>query len=181
MRLHLVVAILTLWCGGVAAQGQQFADTNASDAHLKEFLQSYLVGTAPRTSEESTRFSVAKVRLSGNGAGEFIVYVMGPNWCGSGGCTALVIAPEGSSYKVITKMTIVRLPVRILASRTNGWRDIGVKVRGGSATAEYEAQLRFNGKKYPSNPTVAPAERAKPGTLGDVVIPNTVAGASLFP
>jgi hypothetical protein len=83
----------------------------------------------------------------------------------------LILTTETGYYKVITKTTITRLPVRLLNTRTRGWSDIAVTVQGGGIMQAYEARLRFNGKKYPSNPTVPPAQRLSPHTPGTTLIP----------
>jgi hypothetical protein len=79
---------------------------------------------------------------------------------------------NGTSYKVISHTTIVRLPIRALRTRTNGWRDIGVFVQGGGIQPGYEAALPFDGAKYPSNPTVPPARRLSKEVAGEVLIPK---------
>jgi len=45
----------------------------------------------------------------------------------------------------------------MLRTKSHGWRDIGVMVQGGGIIQEYEAALRFDGRTYPTNPTVPPA------------------------
>ena len=62
---------------------------------------------------------------------EDIVYISGPGWCGSGGCTMLILEPSGSSFNVLGKVTIVQLPIRVLHSTSHGHPDIGVLVQGG--------------------------------------------------
>jgi hypothetical protein len=59
------------------------------------------------------------------------------------------------------------LPVKILPSKTNGWHDIAMPVGGGGILRRYWAILRFDGHKYPSNPSMAPrlpVKRAGEGT-----------------
>lgn len=118
--------------------------------------------------------------LNDDGAKEVIVYLLSSKWCGSGGCTALVLAPEGSSYKVITRIMITNPPIRVLATKTIGWHDLAVQVRGGSVQPGYEAQLSFNGKKYPNNPSVLPAKRSRGTATGEVVIPSESKGTPLY-
>ncbi len=79
---------------------------------------------------------------------EVIVYVSGQGWCGSGGCTMLILEPFGASFKVIGRVTIVQLPIRLLHSMSHGHPDIGVVVQGGGILSGYEAVLSFNGKSY---------------------------------
>jgi hypothetical protein len=108
--------------------------------------------------------------LNGDGVDEAVVYLLGSNWCGSGGCNMLVLRQEHGSWKVVSTMTIVRPPVRVLESTSNGWRDIGVWVQGGGIRRGYEAELHFNGKTYSRNPSVPPAKHADQGASGETVI-----------
>jgi len=102
-------------------------------------------------------YKVARVRLHAGSNEQVIVYLDGDGWCGSGGCTMLILEPQSSSFKIINKTTIVNLPIRVLSSTTNGWHYISVFVEGGGIQPGYEARLAFNGKKYPSNPSTPPA------------------------
>ena len=51
---------------------------------------------------------------------EELVYITGQRWCGSGGCTMLILEPVGSSFKVLGKITVVQLPIRLLPSTSYG-------------------------------------------------------------
>jgi hypothetical protein len=101
-----------------------------------------------------TKFSAASISLDEKTQME-LVYLSGPDWCGTGGCTAILLSRGQSSFKVIQKFTLVRLPVRVLCNRTKGWRDLGMWVRGGGGSS-HPVVLRFNGSRYPSNPSAEP-------------------------
>jgi hypothetical protein len=47
-------------------------------------------------------------------------------------------------------------------------------VQGGGIQPGYEAKLSFNGKTYPKNPSVPPAQRLTQQAVGKVVVPVTV-------
>jgi len=158
---------------------QATGQSPGSEEHLKRFLQKY-DGNPSSAGERTTRYAAAFLDLKDDGKEQAIVYLIGPRWCGSGGCSCLILMPEGESYKVVTKTTITQLPIRVLATKTNGWHDLGVWVQGGGIQPGYEARLRFNGKKYPSNPSVPPAQRVQKGTAGKVVIPDSAQGRPLF-
>ena len=87
--------------------------TSGSEESLKKFLQNS-EGNSTFGAERSTRYAAAFVDLKDDGKQEVIVYLIGPNWCGSGGCSALILAPLGESYKVITRTTVTQLPIRVL-------------------------------------------------------------------
>jgi hypothetical protein len=131
---------------------------------LRAFLQDF-----DRDSGEA--FVAATADLNGDGKAEAVVHLTGPNWCGSGGCTTLILTPAGDSWRLVTRLSITRPPIRLLRTRSNGWRDLEVRVQGGGIQPGYEAQLRFDGKTYPSNPSVAPALRLVRKVPGTTLIP----------
>jgi hypothetical protein len=104
-----------------------------------------------------TQYKRAGADLNGDGRSEAFVYVTDQSYCGSGGCTLVVLSPQGRSYRVVLRSTVTKLPISLLPTSTRGWRDVGVSVAGGGINRPYMARLRFNGRRYPSNPTVPPA------------------------
>jgi len=131
--------------------------TNSSTSNigtLRSFLQKK-VGWGP-VSDKAMYYSFAQVSLDGKGSKQVLVYVSGPGWCGSGGCAALLLEPFGSSFKVIDRFTLARLPIRILPSKSHGWHDLAMPVGGGGVIHRYWAILKFDGHKYPSNSSMAP-------------------------
>jgi hypothetical protein len=179
LGLKQLVAILVLSYNLFAGSATPLQTTRPSkDAVLRDFLRSYV--SNPLTPDDDTKYAYSTASLSGRKPREVIVYLMGPRWCGSGGCTALVLVPTESSYAIVTRITVTRLPIRVLNSQTNGWHDIAVWVEGGGISVGCEAQLRFNGKKYPSNPTIPPARHLRSHVPGKIVIPKSAKGTSLF-
>ncbi|MGA2235940.1 MAG: hypothetical protein ABSG23_10750 [Terriglobales bacterium] len=165
---QLAAALLAVLCATSFAKAQSKPD------HLTEFLQSYLGELYPPFEQQGeTRYSSAFVDLKDDGTKEVIVYLSGRGWCGTGGCNMLILAPEGTSYRVVTKITITRLPIRVLTTKSNGWHDISVVVAGGGIQPGYEAELSFDGKTYPSNPSVPPAHPLNGKVRGKIVVPVT--------
>lgn len=115
------------------------------------------VGSFVQQTLDTSNYKRADADLNGDGRLESFLYVTDQDYCGSGGCTLLVLSPKGSSYRVILRSTVTQLPIRVLSTSTRGWSDIGVTVAGGGITRPYVARLRFNGNRYPGNPTVPPA------------------------
>ena len=158
----------------VAAQDQN-ADSKAS---VKVFLQRYF---AAKDENKTTRYIVAFRDLNGDGKPEALVYISGPGWCGSGGCKLYVLTPTGSSWTIVARTTITWPPIRVLASSSRGWHNLGVQVGGGGIQPGYEAELRFDGKKYPANPSVPPARKVTKDAPGTVVIRSNEDEKPLFP
>lgn len=144
----------------------------ASGPDLKAFLTARTTDAMAPLRYVSGEWSDADTRL-------VLVQFVGPEYCGSGGCNLLILRPEGETFTVLGDVTVTRAPVRVLASRTHGLPDIAVQVAGGGA-APHEALLPFDGARYASNPTVAPARRAD-GAPGVVVITEDQESTELKP
>src|SRR5215472_5230020 len=86
---------------------QSTAGDSGKEESLKKFLRGY-VSNSRVADDRTTRYAAAFVDLKEDGTEEAIVYLMGPLWCGSGGCSCLVLLPAGESYKVVTKTTITQ-------------------------------------------------------------------------
>jgi hypothetical protein len=148
----------------------------SAERSLKKFLQNYDHGD-----DKTARYFDAFVDLDGDGKKEAIVYLVGDARCGSGGCNTLILTQHAASWKVIKSITITRPPIRVLASTSDGWHSISVWVQGGGIQPGYEAELRFDGKNYPANPTVPPARRLTAKVPGEIVIPSMEGGTPLYP
>jgi hypothetical protein len=109
-----------------------FVRVSAQEERLRKFLQNY-AGPALSDADKTTRYSAAFVHLRDDDSQQVIIYFIGGEWCGSGGCTTLVLVPDGSSFTALTKLTVVQLPIRVLDSKSNGWHDLGVWVQGGDS------------------------------------------------
>jgi hypothetical protein len=155
------------------------AKAQAADNTLKKFLQSYQ-GTPASESEKTTRYFATSIALNGDGRAETVVYLTGP-WCGSGGCTVLILARNDTSYRIVTKITTTWPPIQVLPSTSHGWLDIVVWVRGGGIVEGYEAKLCFEGKTYPSSPSMPPASRLTRKVAGQIVISGSEEGVLLYP
>ena len=151
---------------------QPDAHPSSVEVSLRRFLQTF-------DRDKRTQYVAAFQDLNGDGTPEAIVYLMG-NWCGSGGCTTLILTQEGSAWRIVTKITITRPPIRVLANISHGWHSIAIWVQGGGIQPGYEAELLFNGKTYPRNPSVPPARRLEEKLAGEVVIPTELKGVSLY-
>ncbi len=179
IAITALLAVSLLQAAYCPAQPQHQPNSSQDDP-LKKFLRQYL-GEPNPTSERDwpTQYSFALVDLKDDGTKETIVYISGRDWCGSGGCTMLILAPEVASFKVITETTVTRLPIRVLNTKSSGWYDISVLVAGGGIDA-HEAELSFNGQSYPTNPTTPPARPLSDTVDGKTVIPETAKGMPLY-
>jgi hypothetical protein len=177
----LIVAACSTALAPACLAQPQHQTSSGQDDPLKKFLQKYLGEPYPASEQEwMTRYSSAFVDLKDDGTKEVIVYLSGRDWCGTGGCVMLILAPEGTSYRVVTKTTVTRLPIRVLTTKSNGWHDVGVVARINGIEPLDEAILSFDGKSYPSNPSVSPARRLEGKVKGKIVVPVAAEGTPLY-
>jgi hypothetical protein len=169
--LKMRILLIVVFCSGLLVQvsignAQQEAATPPDEAteSLKFFLRTL-------EDDRSARYVLALRDLNGDGIPEAIVYSLG-SWCGSGGCSTFILTPNGSSWRVVTNIRITRPPIYVLSDVSKGWHSIGVWVQGGGIQTGYEAELRFNGKTYPKNPSISPSRRLETKPVGQMVIPS---------
>ena len=181
LRFSSVFPFVKMWAVLLACCFGQVPNppSSESEVSLRTFLQEYARRNAP-VRDRATRYLSAFVELNNNGKQDIIVYLTGQDWCGSGGCTTLVLEAEQSSYKVIARITITRPPIRVLTRESKGWHDLGVWVQGGGIRRGYEADLSFDGQTYPSNPSTLPAQRLAEAPLGEIVISKNEEGTLLY-
>ncbi|MGV3580496.1 hypothetical protein [Brevundimonas sp.] len=112
----------------------------------------------------STRIAM---KIVGEGEGRIaLVYLVGMNWCGTGGCNLVILRPGPTGWEQIGNVGRVSNPVRLLTTSSHGLPDIGVTVSGGGGPPAYEAKLSFDGRAYPRFPSDEPLV----GAEGTVVI-----------
>lgn len=148
-NLRLAAVLIT------ASVAPQAALAQTPPPALHEYL---LARLKPDPAEPPVRYSFALVDLDGDRREEAVVRVEGSATCGSGGCNLLVLTPAGNSYREVSRHTIIWPPIGVLPARTRGWHDLSVFVAGGGIRPGYHARLRFDGRHYPLNPSVPPAE-----------------------
>lgn len=105
------------------------------------------------SADRTFRYSFAQVSLDGKSPRQVFVYVTASGWRGTGGCTAFLLEPRDD--------------------------DIAMPVQGGGIINEHMAVLRFNGRAYPSNPSMAPKLGEKTAVLG-MEIPPGARGALVY-
>lgn len=115
----------------------------------------------------TARYLASRRDLNGDGADEVIVYLMGPFFCGTGGCSLLVFAQGENGYKEIANAGTARPPVSIVKAGMNGYADLWYEQSGGGGPTEY-VQLAFQDGRYGAL-SRAPANEVP---ASEVVIPG---------
>lgn len=106
------------------------------------------------------QFKLYTTDLNGDGKKETFVSLVGSYFCGTGGCTMLLL---DSNYKLITKFTVMQGSIFVEPRTENDWKVLTVKSEG-----EWKSLVYANGT-YPSNPSVV--ERSKQdGPSGQAVV-----------
>jgi len=155
----------------------------AADGELPATVESRILGILePGVGSDvgQVRYFSQSIDLNEDGKNEIIVYLVGPMVCGTGGCNTLVLAHDDDDVRLITNIALTRPPITAAVTRTHGWRDLVVHVAGGGIVPGYDARLRFDGTTYPTNPTVAPAERVE-GEVSGVRVLDDLEQSSSWP
>jgi len=145
--------------GTEKVQADTLATAVSIDTAIVAIAKKYLQTTYKQDLEKSIiddnsrRFKVSAADLNGDGIDEIFIGHTGGYFCGSGGCTIELVDSKG---KKITKFTVSDSPVVIDKTKQNGWSDLLIQSKGKYRT------LSFNGKTYPSNPSIAPATSSEP-------------------
>ena len=114
---------------------------------LKKYLsEEYLTEADTRAIEEKDRiFQLHEIDLNNDGKNEVFVNFVSPYFCGSGGCTMLLL---DSDLKLLTRFTVIQNPIYAGLETANGFRKLVTKSEG-----EWK-ELIYDGKKYPANPSL---------------------------
>ncbi|MCP3697795.1 MAG: hypothetical protein GY920_04450 [Aliivibrio sp.] len=120
----------------------------SNQADLKPDLQQ---SVSEATKESEPVFSVGYADLNGDGLKDALVFLKGMQWCGSGGCTLMIFENLGDSYQLVSKSSVTSTPISVAKTKTNGWKDLIVWSRGSG-----QVLMKFNGDKYPHNPSLEP-------------------------
>lgn len=102
----------------------------------------------------SKKFIFFEYDLNGDSKKEIFAGLSGPYFCGSGGCTIYLFNNDGI---VLTRFTVADYPIVISDSKTKGFKDLIIQSDGKNHL------VKFNGEKYPSNPSLEPVLKLIPG------------------
>lgn len=115
---------------------------------------------------EASLWRIAWADVNNDGLEDALVLAGDPDWCGSGGCTLLIVEAvptfdreELGEYFVAAEIEMVNAPIRLSAQKTAGWSDLIVQSENGEPR-----RLRFNGETYPFSPADGLASGDEAGT-----------------
>jgi hypothetical protein len=133
------------------------ASTNPKTAELvKSFLQSKFKSDLDKNliDEFGRKFIQFEFDINEDGQNEIFVGLNGSFFCGSGGCTQYILNPDGSE---LSFFTVSDYPIIIDTNKSNGYNDLFIYSGGKNRI------VKFDGKKYPSNPSVLTELKVLPG------------------
>ena len=113
------------------------------------------------TSIPKDGFLYRAVRLSEKeGCPSPLIFLNGRSgYCGTGGCTLLITACDGKGgYKIVGDPSVSDVPIYGASSSHYGYHDLKVYAR-----KRGQVLLRFDGKRYPDNASMAPGTKIEPG------------------
>lgn len=132
--------------------------------NISNFLTlSYLKDDLQFLSENDRKFQFYKIDLNADGKEEYFVRFMSSYFCGTGGCTFLLLDRYA---EIITRFTVMDAPIYVSKTKTNGWRNLMVKSEG-----KFK-ELVFDGKSYPSNPSVVAESKIQPDSGFEILFDN---------
>lgn len=148
------------------------------EASVRTYLQNRFTRLGVDFSD--TRYAIAWADLNSDGHEEAIVRMASGGFCGSSGCFLYILSPVRRGWSMVGRMAGTHLPIRILSSRNHDWRDVSVFIAGGGITSGYHARLSIDGRTYPYNPSMPPAQRLRTAGPGRVIISDTTPTVPLF-
>lgn len=134
MSKYLIIFILL--CVSIGA--------SAEENDLELALSTYIDANLPN-------YEVAYYDLNSDGLQDAFIYLNDRNWCGSGGCTALIFKGTASGLSFLSKTMIVNKPIIVSSAKSFGWFNLIVNTGGIGSVL-----LKSDGNKYPLNPSVQP-------------------------
>lgn len=181
MKKHLItrslilvpLAFLTLQCSkketspATESQKLSLSDTvtakpkldNKDEKDIVEKIAHYIANEflTPRDLKaipmSERKFRYQQIDLNTDGKMEVFVSFYTPYFCGTGGCTVLLLDDH---LKPVTKFTVTTPPLFAEQETTNGWKTLLVQDRDGWK------ELTYKNGKYPSNPSLLPASSKEP-------------------
>ncbi len=92
------------------------------------------------------------VDLNNDGRLDLLLYVVGPQACGTGGCGLYIYRNLGDKFELINSVSVVQ-GVYLADTYTNSYRDLVIAIGGGGGKSA-SIKIQYNGKNYPDNASV---------------------------
>ena len=153
----LLMPILSIFVGACSSNLPVKSSTAMQEIEVSPKNNPALIRAINTYTNAQTDFDVALFDLNQDGLKDAVVLLKGSNWCGSGGCTMLIFKGlPNQQFEFISKTTLVDIPVYSTTYLHNEWKQLLVYSR-----KHGQVVLKFDGMKYPLNPSLLPVQSAK--------------------
>lgn len=156
MRRMFIVLVIVLFTSVAGAQ--------EAPPSLLAAVQRY----THRDQVDHLSFRFGLVDLNSDGLDDAVVLLNGPEWCGSGGCNMLVFRGTARGFSFLSSSTITVAPILVCSEAPHGWRTLIVSSNGVG-----EVLMRFNGSRYPLNPSRQPKATPAQVRAARAIIPSS--------
>lgn len=101
-----------------------------------------------------SNYDYRRIDLNEDGRRDAIILFKTPYgyWCGTHGCTMLVMEAHNDHFTLVNSIQPVRPPIYETSNKTNGWKDIVIRVSGRWHKAK-NVSAKYNGQQYPLDPS----------------------------
>ena len=133
---------------------------NSSNLQTAEIVRSFLKKEYKEDldrniiDEFSRKFIIYEYDLNDDGNKEILVGLRGSYFCGTGGCSQLILDKNGN---MIADFSVSGFPIYIDNQKTNGWKNLILY------SGRKNRLIKFDGKQYPSNPSMVSVYKSTPG------------------
>lgn len=122
--------------------------------------------------KEDRKFQFQTIDLNNDGKQEVFINFTGSYFCGTGGCTLLLL---DSNRKLITKFTVSRPPIMVEPHTGKEWAKLMIKDNN------VWKELKYNNGKYPGNPSILPKSISNaPSEHAQTIFSDQLAPAKVF-
>ena len=115
-------------------------------------------------SKDQRKLQIYQIDLNNDGKKEIFVNLASIYFCGTGGCTVLLLDDQ---LRPITEFTVTQTPIYVEETIENGWKVLMVQSEGNWRKLIYEDG------SYPSNPSVAEISRSAPNKTAEILFDDT--------
>jgi hypothetical protein len=140
----------------------EFGESRVTDPDNGRFMQVAEEYIAKAHGPANSQYQFTRVDLDGDGRRDGLILLQTPHesWCNYNGCRMAVFKATDDDFRLVSQIGPVRGPLLVADQKTNGWRDIMVRVSGRSNITTKDVALRFDGSRYPASPDYLPATYA---------------------
>jgi hypothetical protein len=149
LRVKALGALLIIALAAAATAAAHANRISLEDTQFQRWLVHYLKSDSTGDDDlQNLVYGYALVDLNGDEKNEAVVWARDANLCGTGGCGLDVFVHGKSGWRFFARGPTTRPPIKILPTRSHGWRDLATWQYGGGIDHPFELWVRFDGHDY---------------------------------